>query len=325
MAGTSADWRWIESGMGLPTRELETMGQETHATELGPVPDADTNPYDRQSEDTPAVRNQGGAPAKLGSTGAGVMAFLDSRVNRIVVPLVYLPLLVAALGAASPPAPLFRHEPLNVANGCFVESVYFYDQFQERFGGNAWVRVLQWGAQENDETVAGHAVAVFLHNDRLWVWDVNHGFLPLDLPPAQREEVDRISPLILARYPRITPRYPLYRFDFPQAPAATAPTVLLLDENSAFRDASVVAARLARHRPVNLLQYSYIDGDQTKTSAAAIFLFHGRLCVYFPESGTVPFLTRLKTVENLRQIQECLRRLHAGAFAVKPLGAGTNP
>ena len=78
------------------------------------------------------------------------MAFLDSRVNRIVVPLVYLPLLVAALGAASPPAPLFRHEPLNVANGCFVESVYFYDQFQERFGGNAWVRVLQWGAMASN-------------------------------------------------------------------------------------------------------------------------------------------------------------------------------
>ena len=29
----SADWRQIQSGTGLPTRELETMGQETHATQ----------------------------------------------------------------------------------------------------------------------------------------------------------------------------------------------------------------------------------------------------------------------------------------------------
>jgi hypothetical protein len=32
----------LESGTGLPTRELETMGHETHATKLGIVPGAHT-------------------------------------------------------------------------------------------------------------------------------------------------------------------------------------------------------------------------------------------------------------------------------------------
>ena len=223
----------------------------------------------------------------------------------------------ATLAAAGKPAPPFKHERLNVANSCLVESIYFYDQFRERFGEDAWVRVLQWGAKEDEEVVAGHAVAVFELKSRLWAWDVNYGFLPLDLPPAQREDVDKVSPLILAKYPRITPRYPLYRFDFPQLPAAAPPAALLLNAESALRDASLVAEKLARHRPVNLLQYSYVTDGETKTSAVAVFLFHGRFCVYFPESGTIPFRARQNSVENLRQIQECLRRVHPGAFALK--------
>ena len=226
--------------------------------------------------------------------------------------------LAAALAGAAKPAPPFRHEPLNVANSCLVESIYFYDQFRERFGEDAWVRVLQWGAKEDEEVVAGHAVAVFEWKSRLWAWDVNHGFLPLDVPPAQREDIDRVSPPILAKYPRTTARYPLYRFDFAQAPAAAPPAALLLDENSAVRDASVVAEKLARHRPVNVLRYSYVADGETKSSAVAVFLFHGRFCLYFPESGTIPFRARQNSVENLRQIQECLRRVHPGAFGLKP-------
>ena len=167
--------------------------------------------------------------------------------------------------------------------------------------------------------MAGHAVAVCEIQGRLWAWDVNYGFVPLDLPPAQREDVAKVAPLILAKYPRITPRYPLYRFDFPQPPAARVPAAMPLHDDSTFRDASVVAEKLARHRPVNLVQYSYEKDGETKTAAVAVFLFHGRLCIYFPESGTVPFLTRQKTVENLRQVQECLRRVHPGAFALKAL------
>ena len=73
-----------------------------------------------------------------------------------------------AAAAADRPAAPWAHEPLNVAAGCLVESVYFYDQYRERCGDEAWVRVLQWGAKEDDEVVAGHAVAVFAIADRLW-------------------------------------------------------------------------------------------------------------------------------------------------------------
>jgi hypothetical protein len=225
----------------------------------------------------------------------------------------------AADQPAAPPPPPFPHESLNVANGCLVESIYFYDQFRECFGGDAWVRVLQWGAKEADEVVAGHAVAVFLRQGRLWAWDVNYGFLPLEVPPAQREDVARISPLVLAKYPRITARYPLYRFDFPQQPDSDPPAPRLLDDNSAVRDASVVAAKLARHRPVNLVQFSYREHGETKQSAAAVFMFHGRYCVYTAEQGTVPFHA-VGSVRNLHLIQEALRRIHPGAVVLKSPG-----
>ena len=224
----------------------------------------------------------------------------------------------AILAAAGKPSPPFPHARLNVANGCLVESVYFYDQFLERFGGDAWVRVLQWGAREDDEVVAGHAVAVFEFKDQLWAWDVNYGFFPLDLPPAQREDVEKVSPLVLVKYPRITPRYPLYLFDFPQQPADNPPAAEPQDVDSDLRDASVVAEKLARHRPVNLVQFSYLEGGMSKWSAAVVFLFHGKYCIYSPAKGTVPFRAQ-GSVKNLRLIQECLRRIHPGAFALQPL------
>ena len=70
---------------------------------------------------------------------------------------------------------------------------------------------------------------------------------------------------------------------------------------------------------MKLVQYSYVIGETTKTATVAAFLFHGRLCVYFPEMGTVPFRARQNTVENLRQLQDCIRRVHPGAFALKAL------
>lgn len=240
--------------------------------------------------------------------------------KRFALAVIGFTALAWRLAAADRPVPPpFPHARLDVANGCLVESVCFYDEFRERFGAEAWVRVLQWGAKEDEEVVAGHALAVFELRGQLWTWDVNFGFHPLNVPPIQRDDVDQIAPLVLVKYPHITPRYPLYRFDFPQEPAAKPPATMLLNDNAAFRDASLVAEKLARHRPVNLVQYSYVVEGETKTSAAAVFLFHGRVWIYCPDIGTVPFLARQKTVENLRQIQDCLRRLHPGAFAVKAL------
>lgn len=237
---------------------------------------------------------------------------------RVACSLAVIGCLAAALRAAAP-APPFQPERLNVANDCLVESIWFYDQFRRHVGDDAWVRVLQWGAKERDEVVAGHAVAVFVYQGRLWAWDVNFGYLPLDLPPSQRNDVARVSALILAKYPGITPRYPLYRFDFPQPPDPHPPAVRRLDENGDVRDASVVAARLAGRRPVNLVRFKYVDNGRTRESAAAVFVFNGRYCVYVPDQGTVPFHVR-GSVRNLRLIQTLLRRFHPGAFALQSLG-----
>lgn len=220
--------------------------------------------------------------------------------------------------AAQPAAP-FRHAPLGVRDGCFVESVAFYDALRERQGSAAWCRILQWGAKEEEEVVVGHAVAVFTHQGKLWGWDVNFGFAPLPVETALKEQPEAVAPPMTAKYPAITARYPLYRHDFEQQPDPSPPAEMALSDNVALREASRVAARLARHRPVNLVEYTYVRAGQTLTGAACVFLFHGRLCVYVPGYGTVPFRARALSVDNLRQLQQALRTIHPGAGNLKAL------
>jgi hypothetical protein len=217
--------------------------------------------------------------------------------------------------------PPFPHETLGLSNGCFVESVCFYDHYREIFGVDPWVRVLQWGAKENDETVAGHAVAVFELSGQLWAWDINFGFLPLDVPLESRDDVARVASPIVAKYPGIVPQYPLYRYDAaPQPPEAHLPEVLATHEVAAFRDATLAGTRLGAHRPVNVVQFSYVDGSgATLPSAATVFVFNGKVCVYFPERGTYPFILPHVTVLNLRQLQPAFRRVYPGAFDLKSL------
>jgi len=223
-----------------------------------------------------------------------------------------------AFAAEKPP---LRYVPMGVANGCFVESVVFYDTLLDTFGADAWCRVLQWGAKEDEEIVAGHAVAVFEQQGRLWCWDMNRGFTALSVEPAQREDVEKVAAPILTKYPRITAFFPLYRYDFPQTPDPAPP-----DENRAviqtdlvFRDALLAGARLAKHRTVNVVQFSFMENGETRQSAATVFVFNGRLCIYFPERGTVPFRSRALAVQNLRLIQEAIRQQYRGAQSVKPL------
>lgn len=223
------------------------------------------------------------------------------------------------LGAAQPPEkPPLAHERMGVANGCFVETVAFLDRWQETFGGEAWVRLLQWGAKEDEEVVVGHAVAVCESRGRLWCWDINFGWRPVSVDVAQRENAEAVAAPILQRYPRIVGRFPIYRFDFSQAKGATPPVAQPGHENASIRDASIVGAQLARRRPVNVVRFRYGAAEQREESAAVVFVFHGRYCVYTPETGTVPFRTR-GGVENLRLIQELLRRLLPGVGEVRKL------
>jgi hypothetical protein len=127
-------------------------------------------------------------------------------------------------GDTPPPGPMisrpsvvtsqpFPYETLGLANGCFIESVCFYDRFQETYGTDPWVRVLQWGAKEEDQSVSGHAVAVFELQGQLWAWDINFGFMPLDVPPDSKENLGRAAdrgeiPEYRVVFPDVSPGFP---------------------------------------------------------------------------------------------------------------------
>ena len=253
----------------------------------------------------------------MDTDGSGI--YPCPSVKSVVKTLVaFLVLLAGALHGASAEKPPLTHSMMGVRNGCFVESIAFLDHWAEVHGDEAWARLLQWGAREDEEVVMGHAVAVCEGRGALWAWDINFGWSKLPLDPAQRETVEAVAAPVLKRYPKVTARYPTFRHDFPQSPAATAPVAQLTQTNPAIRDASIVGARLAKRRPVNVVHFSYGTGDEKRESAAAVFVFHGRYCVYVPEFGTVPFRVRT-SVENLRTIQELLRRALPGVTGVRKL------
>lgn len=211
-----------------------------------------------------------------------------------------------------------QHPLMGVANGCFVETVAFLDHWQEAVGTESWARLLQWGALEDEESVMGHAVGLCEAKGVLWSWDINYGWNRLPTPAADRERVEAVAAPVLARYPRVTARYPTFRFDFPQAAASTIPVAQPANPNPSVRDASIVGAALARRRPVNVVTFKRTEAGAEKESAAVVFLFHGRYCIYVPELGTVPFRARGGT-ENLRLIQELVRRSYPGASGFKKL------
>lgn len=228
--------------------------------------------------------------------------------------------MVLAMGVAARAAevPPLKYEMMAVANGCFVESVAFLDAWQEKMGAETWARMLRWGAREEDEVVAGHAVAVCEARGRLWCYDINFGWSVLAAEAAQREDVQAVVTPIVAKYPRIKAEFPSYLSDFAQPPADAVPVAQLANPNPQVRDATIVAARLARHRPVNVVTFTWGTEEEKHASAAVVFLFYGRFCVYVPEKGTVPFRERAG-VENLRVLRLLLLRMFPGARDIAKL------
>jgi hypothetical protein len=230
----------------------------------------------------------------------------------------FIALGAVTLACGQPVAPPFPHQLMGVANGCFVESVAFGDDFRTRFGDEAWQRLLQWGAKEDEEVVAGHAVAVFEHKRQLWCYDINRGFKVLATPVTQREDVEAVAKEVTLPYVnKITPRFPVYREDFRRLAPHGAPVPYAGVMEADLRDAGVVAERLAKHRPVALVEFTYPKDGDVKRGAAVVFLYHGRLCVYTPENGTVPFRAEAQSLKNMRQLQLLLRRIYPGASNLK--------
>jgi hypothetical protein len=218
------------------------------------------------------------------------------------------------------PPPL-QHPMMGVANGCFVETVAFLDHWKQARGAEAWAKLLQWGAREEEEVVMGHAVAICESRGALWSWDINFGWTKLTISPDEKEKPEIVARPVVGKYPKVTWRYPTYRFDFPQTASATPPVPQLTNANRSIRDATIVGAKLAQKRPVNVVKFSWLENGQPKESAAVVFLFHGRYCIYASEMGTVPFRVRGGT-ENLRLIQDLLRRAFPGVSNVKKVGSG---
>ena len=214
--------------------------------------------------------------------------------------------------------PPFGYEPMKVPNGCFVESVSCFDAFHEKFGENGWVRVLQWGAKEDEVMVAGHAVTVFETADVVWCWDVNCGWTPLSIAPAERDNAVVVAAPIVTNYPRVTALYPILWDDGAQAPEAGPPGAEPSAEAEGPQYARIAAARLARHRPVNVIEFTQTENGESKTSEAVVFVFGGRMCVYSPEKGTTTFRAR-SSVWNVHLTMEMVRRIFPGAEGIRSI------
>jgi hypothetical protein len=251
----------------------------------------------------------------------------SAAVSRLVV--LFVSALVGMAFARAPrmaaaDRPLFAYTQMWVANGCFVESVACYDAFHETVGDEPWARVLQWGAREDEAMVAGHAVAVFESEGTLWCWDVNHGWMRLPVSTAERDDADAVAAPILATYPKVSAVYPMLWDGGAQVPAPGPPAGEAGDGAEGLRDAETAAARLARHRPVNLIEVSHFENGQSKTSEAVEFAFGGRLCIYSPEKGTTIFRAR-GTVWNVHLTLEMVRRIFPGVQEVRSVALPASP
>ena len=225
--------------------------------------------------------------------------------------------LCAGLAGAAEPPP-FSYSPMGIANGCFVESVACLDALHEACGVDAWGRVLLWGAREEDVMVAGHAVAVLEASGALWCWDVNHGWLRLAVPADKRGDAAAVATPVVANYPRVTALYPMLWDDGGQAPEAAPAGTDPAGEAGGRQDARLAGERLARHRPVNLVEITRLDGGEPRTLEAIVFVYGGRMCVYSAETGTVTFRAR-SSVWNVRLSLDMVRSMFSGVQRVRSL------
>jgi hypothetical protein len=117
------------------------------------------------------------------------------RVKLLFRFLAAVPALASVLATAAPTEkPPLQHAMLGVKNGCFVETVAFLDRWSEAQGAEAWARLLQWGAREDEEVVMGHAVAICESRGALWCWDSNFGWAKLPVEAAQKDQAESVAP-----------------------------------------------------------------------------------------------------------------------------------
>ena len=249
-------------------------------------------------------------------------------IGVVVVVGLFLPGCAAFVPVPAPPPkmkPPFPYEALGVRNSCFVESVHFYDVYTAwKAGGDAsWARVLQWGNQEGDYKIStGHAVAVYVEGGKVCGYDINFGFWAIDVPVEKHADVTEVGPKVFAHYPKFKPVFARYREDFPQPRPAKPPEFLFYHKNPDVRDATRVASELGRYRPVSVVEFSFLDKGVRQTSAGTIFVYGGRLCIYFPSKGTHISKLLVRVLPDLRPASTVIERVYPGAMDIKTQPGG---
>lgn len=207
--------------------------------------------------------------------------------------------------------PPFPFETLKLPNDCFIEAVRFHDAYFAAApeGKDRWLQLFQFGSKIDDATTGtGHSVAIFQWKGRLDYFDTNQGIVALPVPPKQRNDMGKIAPLIYARYPHLQPVMPMLLCDVWQLkrPGLKGETEAV--ETEACRQALRVAQDLARVRETRVVRFSYLKDGQRRETAAAVFVFEGRLCLYVPDVGTILGAAPLASVNDLGLIRHKLAR-----------------
>ena len=223
----------------------------------------------------------------------------------------------------SPMTKPFNYAPLGVRNSCMVESVRFYDAFHTpaRGGDNGWVRVLQWGNEAGNlqHITLGHAVSIFLMRDVLWMYDINFGFVPLSIPVAKRNDLPAVESEILAKYRQTKPKYIIYHPDLLPRQSQLPQKFTYITGNADVREATKVASEIGHHRPTRVVGFVYNDkhAGRTELSAAALFEFDRKLCVYFPSQGTLTTELHPDSLEDVRKVAAIIQQVYPGASDIE--------
>ena len=181
------------------------------------------------------------------------------------------------------------YSPLQVHNACFVESVHFCDFYGDRRlgGSEGWAKVIEWGERRRDMTVRdGHAVAVYELKNKLWCYDINHGFSPIATPVGRRADLAAVTPKIIGRYSELDIVGIHYvdeltqPADKPAVDYTKGATTMDLDE------ALHVAVELGKFRPVRVVEFIAPRDSYLRPFAATVFKYGTKLCLYSSWTGT---------------------------------------
>jgi hypothetical protein len=186
-------------------------------------------------------------------------------------------------------------------------------------GAESWAKVLEWGSLQKDTTIrVGHAVAIYQLQNKLWVYDINNGFLSLSPPVSKKLDLTLVTPQIFNRYSEMKPVNVTYVDEAPQSPEKNAPVYNVKTATTQeLHDALKVAAELGRFRPVRVVEFIAPVDSYLRPCAATIFKYGDKICLYSPLAGTRGLPAPAEGVDNLMVAQALVLSGYPNAKDVK--------